>query len=154
MLPELAIEQKTIALFSALPDLTVSGAISSAETVKGAETPADKAYLAVAVSAPAWDSYLAPNCSVAISLGLAVRRELSPTGDRLVLLLEAISDILLRLQFSADFVGEAFSCAEFLADGVQLDGGSPPAFDSAANAWTLSRNFTVKGRIPYEEPTS
>lgn len=149
MIAELEIETKLAAIFSQ-DGLTVSGALAAASAVKGVESPQDTALLAVAVAAPVYDSFLAPNCSVSVSLGLAVRRETDPSGETLLQLLSNISDILLRLQFDADYVADALTTEHFLADGASLDGGSPPTFDTAANAWTLSRTLTLKGRILFE----
>ena len=135
-----AIEEKVVAALAAalLPrdGVKIVGAYEAAEAgeVKGEENPEDGVVVAVAVGAPAWDRYLVPSCSVPVALALTVRREVTP-----------IANLLIELQRDATAVDRLLSCDEFTADGVRVDGGTPPRFARATNVWTIERTFVVRG---------
>lgn len=152
MIPELEIEHQVLIAF-AQENLPSAGALSTAAegAIKGIETCDAKAFMAVAVSAPAYAAYLAPNCEFAVSLALTVRRETSPNGAALVAFLEPISNTLMRLQADAEYVRSALSSEHFCADGVLLEGGQGPIFDKDSNSWTITRQFSLKGIITFEE---
>ena len=146
-----ALEEKVAAAVAAalLPrdGVKIVGAYEAAEAgeVKGEEKPEDGVVVAVAVGAPAWDTYLVPSCSVPVALALTVRREVAPTGDALEELMTPIASLLIELQRDATAVARLLSCDEFTADGVRVDGGTPPRFARATNVWTIERTFTVRG---------
>ena len=146
-----AIEEKVVAALAAalLPrnGVKIVGAYEAAEAgeVKGEEKPEDGVVVAVAVGAPAWDTYLVPSCSVPVALALTVRREVAPTGDALEQVMAPISNLLMQLQHDATAVDRLLTSEEFQADGVRVDGGPPPSYSSAKHAWTVVRTFTVRG---------
>ena len=147
MFIEKDIEDKLVAALSTIDGVSVTGPwqLSDEGTVKGEETPANRISIGVAVSAPVWDAYLVPTCSISVALSIVVRREVSPTAADLARVCDPITRLLLSLQLNIETVDELLSTSSFSADGVRLDGGQPPVFDSSANTWRVVRSFTVRG---------
>lgn len=147
MFIEKVIEDKLVAALSEIDGVSVTGPwqISAEGTVKGEETPAKRISIGVAVSAPVWDAYLVPSCSISVALSIVVRQEVSPTAADLARVCDPVTRLLLSLQLNAEAVDGLLSSPSFSADGVRLDGGQPPVFDSSANTWRVVRSFTVRG---------
>jgi len=148
MIVDKEIEDKIVAtLATALGGnyhITGAWGVSPDGTVKGEETPADKVAIAVAVGAPAWDTYLVPSCTMPVALSVAIRREVAPTAAELETVMSPISDFLMDLQLDFD-AANALSSTHFSCDGVQVNGGPPPVFSEKTNIWRVTRTFNVRG---------
>ena len=131
-----------------LPGVRVVTSWSQADdgTVKGVETPSDSILIAVAAGAPTWDAYLVPSCSIPVALAITIRRETAPDAAALATVMEPIANLLLAMQLDVDAC-EPLTSVNFSADGVRLDGGDPPQYNSTSAVWRVSRSFTVRGVI-------
>ena len=119
---------------------------SPAGEVKGEEHVEDDAVIAVAASAPQWDAWLVPACTVAVALAVSVRREVAPDAAALAAIMEPISNLLIALQLDVAAC-EPLSSQNFSCDGVRSDGGPPPTFVDKSNVWRVARSLTLRGVV-------
>ncbi len=142
------IESSVAALFANVENVKLAGAWAEAGAgrVKGAEAPGDDAVIGIVVENPAYDTYLAPNARVAVTLSVAVRGEKAPTGSELLRIMGEIEAVLFTLQTSRASLSSLTSSA-FTAKGLKLEGGLPPVWSGNSSTWTAFRSFTIFGVV-------
>ena len=149
---EMEIEEKVLAILqAAITGVKVTSSWQQLDEgeVKGEEKPDDTVVVAVAASAPEWDGYLNPVCSIAVTITVAVRREIAPTGAALAAVAAPIAAFVVKHQqdvsLADDFTTESFRCDGFLATG-----GTPLMFTATTGIWTFTRQFTLRGTVSEE----
>ena len=120
---------------------------AEAGTVKG-EEGREAACITVCVSPKQFESFGLCEVSMAVTLELAVRIDMDPTGGTVPEVWERLAALLEEWNMAetgadlADFAVEGFD-----PGGVQVSGGEGPAFDGGA--WTVSQGLTLRGTVPH-----
>ena len=154
MLIEEAIERKISELFkdaltvSTFPvEIVGSRVAADAGAVKSDGAAAAAVYLAIACGVRANDAFSLSPVSFEISLALATREEIDPTGAAHEQTLEVLVDALQRLHDDPPA-----AAAELAVDGLsfgelRLGGSSGKQYDSDRAAWTETLTFSIRGSV-------
>lgn len=135
------------ALSEALPDgVSIQGAWqpSGPGAVKGHESPDAVAYVGVAVSPRAFETFTTPKATFSVAVSLKVRDERDPDGSTFNACAESILAKLQAWQTSIQDVRADFQISGFAPSGLRIDGGSVLR-DDVAGAMVMSESFTIRG---------